>query len=190
MSVLNARRLLATCQVRHLPVVEDGLVVGMLSDRDLTVGDRQVARSLSTLQSELVAGRYRTVATVMTSPVRTIRPHDPLTLAAREMMRARVGALPVVERGVLVGILTTTDCLAALLEVLGERRRGATVSRSPAEDDPEWFRMNPMPPGDERPGRGEPARAAQPARQAAGAAASVAPPRVREDPARPLVGAP
>lgn len=147
-SVLNARRLLRTCEVRHLPVVdEQGRVVGIVSDTDLTPGDRVVAASMSAVASDLVQGRYRPVGTVMSAPVHTTSPDDSIKNAVRLLLAWRINALPVVEDGVIAGIVTTTDCLEALL---AELERPDTPS--PA-DDPDLYVAVPLGPGDERPGR-------------------------------------
>ena len=115
-SVLNARRLLNRYGIRHLPVVdEENHVVGMVSARDLAIGDSRVAASLSALQSDLVTGRYRPVESVMTSPAIVTLATEPVATAARLMLTWSIGALPVVEDGCLVGIITTGDCLRALV---------------------------------------------------------------------------
>lgn len=122
-SVLNARRLMRVQRVRHLPVVDDGdRVVGMISDRDVSLADSQMVRALSTLQSDLASGRYRPVQTVMSTPVHTVSPDEPVSLAADVMLRWQVSGMPVVDGGRLVGIITSTDCLRALLRELGRDR--------------------------------------------------------------------
>lgn len=133
-SVLNARRLLATYGIRHLPVVDGGVLVGLLSDRDLRPADPAVAWALATLRSDLVAGRYRTVSTVMSSPVVVARPGESIAAASRRMIDDRIGALPVVEGRRLVGILSLVDCLRAFLETLPEDERSlAAMTPRPQE---------------------------------------------------------
>ncbi|HUH07113.1 MAG TPA: CBS domain-containing protein [Egibacteraceae bacterium] len=115
-SVLSARRLVHLYGIRHLPVVAEGArVVGMVSDRELLTNDPLIAQALSTLQSDLLSGRYRQVEAVMASPVPTANADEPIAAAADLMLQERIAALPVLDRGRLVGILTTTDCLRALL---------------------------------------------------------------------------
>lgn len=150
-SILNARRLLRIHRIRHLPVVDGTRLVGMISDRDLLLGDTQVTQALSCLQSDLLDGRYRRVDTVMTCPVHVADADDSVRSAAQSLQRWRVSALPVVDHGHLVGIITTTDCLRGLLRLLedGARPREAGI----LEGDPDWYKTTPMPPGDDRPGR-------------------------------------
>lgn len=152
MSVLNARRMLQRYGIRHLPVVDGNELVGMVSDRDLCIGDPWAAVSVSGLQSGLMSGRYRSVATVMSSPVRVARVGDSVAFAAGQMTRWRISALPVLDRGKLVGIITATDCLAILAAARLDRRDEGSVFDLPGYD-PDIGKMTPMPPGDERPGR-------------------------------------
>jgi CBS domain-containing protein len=131
-SLLNARRLLERHGVRHLPVVDGDQVVGMVSDRDLQVRDRVLALTLSTLQSDLVSGRYRMVASVMSAPVLLALADEPVSRAAQLMAERRVGALPVLDHGRLVGILTTTDCLRGLVALDAAAHAEAATAQAAA----------------------------------------------------------
>jgi CBS domain-containing protein len=150
-SVLNARRLLQLHGFRHLPVTTGDRVVGMVSDRDIRVTDTALARSLASLESDLLTGRYRRVESVMSSPVHTVAPNAPIAVAAELMVRHHIGALPVVGPEGLVGIIGLTDCVRALL--------GSTAgARTPTSDDGIDLHLDvdapvPMGAGDERPGR-------------------------------------
>jgi acetoin utilization protein AcuB len=115
-SVLYARRVMHREQIRHLPVVAGSRLVGMVSARDIQLGDRVLAASLGTLQSDLVEGRYRTVQAVMSQPVIVVAANAPLRDAAAMLVDRRIGAPPVVDGGRLVGIMTTTDCLRVMTE--------------------------------------------------------------------------
>jgi CBS domain-containing protein len=153
-SVLAARRMLVLHGIRHLPVVADGEVVGIVSDRDIRINDRQLVASLGALQSDLVTGRYRRVASVMTAPALVVRPKMKLHLAALFMVSRRIGGLPVVEDGKLVGIITLTDCVRALALENHKLHTQAGTPRNVA-------RRTSMPAaGDPRPGRPQPDRVA------------------------------
>lgn len=95
--------------IRHLPVVRDGRVVGMLSHRDVLAHAHPEHR-------EQVEGKVRDA---LSTPVVVAPPHMDPAEAAAIMVRERVDALPVVEAGTLLGIVTTTDLLghAAQCEV-------------------------------------------------------------------------
>ena len=111
-----AEALMRTEGVRHLPVVDDsGRLLGMLTDRDLEHA-AFVPMLVSALLLEprwLVAPRVRDV---MTWSVVTTQPEVPLVRAALTMFQHRLGSLPVLESGRLVGILTASDALAAFGE--------------------------------------------------------------------------
>jgi len=104
--------------VRHVPVVTvSGKVIGMVSQRDL------LAASLSSLADSAGTNDRRQhlamsdVERVMTKPVSTIRSTNPVQDAAAVMRAQRVGSLPVVDDGHLVGIITDAD-LVRLVEYL------------------------------------------------------------------------
>lgn len=135
-SVLTARRLMARHGIRHLPVVVGGTLVGIVSDRDLRVGDKALADALTTLRSDLVSGRYRAVEAVMTRPVQTIAPGATINEAAHRMRTLKISALPVVAEGRLIGILTTDDLLATLAAVAGlDDEEGGPADEAPEAGD-------------------------------------------------------
>ena len=87
---------------RHLPVVQDGRLLGIVSDRDLN------------------GHQSSTVADVMHSSVITVSPDTPVDVAARLMLENKIGALPVVDPGTdrLVGIVSQTDLFTVLVRLL------------------------------------------------------------------------
>jgi acetoin utilization protein AcuB len=104
-SVAEARTLMGVAHVRHLVVVDDGFVVGVLSDRDL--GGR-----VSASRGDGGAGR---VEDVMSPHVVSMGPDATIRQAANRLRGRGVGCLAVMEDGRLRGIVTTTD----LLELIG-----------------------------------------------------------------------
>ena len=110
---LAALALLKAGGFRHLPVVNgDGEVVGIVDRREVEV-------FLSTAGSPGIAKRQHRVDQVMSSPVITVAPECPLEEAASLMIEHRIGSLPVVETGKLVGIITETDIFKQFVAVLG-----------------------------------------------------------------------
>jgi acetoin utilization protein AcuB len=115
----EAAKLMRARKIRHLPVVDQaGRVVGMVTARDL----RQALFAPAVQdEREDVRGLLEGLAVhdVMTRGVLSVRAAMSIRDAARLMHERKLGALPVVERERLVGILTETDVLRAFQELLG-----------------------------------------------------------------------
>jgi acetoin utilization protein AcuB len=107
-TVAEALGVLRTRGIRHLVVVEDDALAGIVSDRDL--------KQTSALHERLGQG---VVADIMTRAVITIEPTAPVEDAARVMLTEKISALPVTEAGHLVGIVTETDVMRLFVKALG-----------------------------------------------------------------------
>jgi len=119
--VRQAAELMKTRQIRHLPVVEnDGRLIGIVTDRDLRqmIFDPMIHERLGDVV-EALGGL--TVRDIMTWAVITVRPESGIRQAARLMREQKVGALPVVEAGRVVGMLTERDLLRALETLIRDR---------------------------------------------------------------------
>ena len=114
-TVHEARHLLRDRGVRHLPVVQDGTLIGIISDRDVSIDDRSLRRLEALERIGEAVGEGKPVEAVMSTSVHTIGPDASVGDAARLMLSRRISALPVVDDGTLLGIITTTDCLLAAL---------------------------------------------------------------------------
>lgn len=112
-SIKIAWKLIQERRIRHLPVVDEGRLVGIVTDRDLRRVLPSPATSLEIHELHYLLDKI-TVSEVMTRDVITTTPFTAIPDAARTLLRNRIGALPVVEGGVLVGILSQTDVLEAL----------------------------------------------------------------------------
>jgi CBS domain-containing membrane protein len=97
-------------KIRHLPVVEEGRLVGMLTQRDLYQASMSSALGFGEkARKEFL--KTVPVKEVMTDEVLTIEADADIKQAARTMLDHKVGCLPVVEKGQLVGIISETDLL-------------------------------------------------------------------------------
>jgi acetoin utilization protein AcuB len=114
----EAIKLVSQRRIRHLPVVEDGDLVGIVSDRDLKRAMASPATSLTTHELLYLLDRL-TVGEIMTRTLITIGPMFPIEDAARLMVQERIGALPVTDGRALVGIVTETDVLELFVKAMG-----------------------------------------------------------------------
>jgi acetoin utilization protein AcuB len=114
-SIEHARELCERHRINQLPVVAQGRLVGIITDRDL----RDAFPSLLDQVEHPQQARQDTlrvmVEEAMTPNVITVTPDDDIERAATILKRERLGALPVVHDGTLVGILTRTDVMSALV---------------------------------------------------------------------------
>ena len=97
-------------RIRHLPILERGRVVGILSQRDLFRSALVKAMGFKHREQKNLM-RTLQVKEVMSRPVVTVSPGVSVKEAARLMMEKKIGCLPVVEGGSLVGLVTETDIL-------------------------------------------------------------------------------
>lgn len=110
-TVAEALELTRGHNIRHLPVMDARELKGIVSDRDL----RMAMGPDADLESV-------TVSDLMTAKAVTTPPETPVETAAQLLVEHRIGCLPVVEDGELVGILTESDLLRALVDLMGGRK--------------------------------------------------------------------
>jgi acetoin utilization protein AcuB len=135
-SIHHARELMVAGRVNQLPVVVDGRLVGIVTDRDLRDAFPSVFDTAPLEQQKPKAAsdpRAITVENVMTANVITVGAGDSVIDAARRMREERIGALPVLENGRLVGIITRTDLLECLVD-LAEREEKTVAGEPPSGD--------------------------------------------------------
>ncbi|MDY7040498.1 MAG: CBS domain-containing protein [Chloroflexota bacterium] len=111
----EAERLMEEYNVRRLPVLENGQLVGIISKGDLREA-RMAELACRHPYEPVDEVRWLTVAEAMTGEVITITPQTSLAEAARLMLTHKIAGLPVLEEGQLVGILTDTDILRLLAQ--------------------------------------------------------------------------
>jgi acetoin utilization protein AcuB len=107
--------------IRHVPIVQEGQLVGLVSDRDL----RDVRGGGEDRESD--TPRWVRLGDMMTRKVVTIHPLETIEHAAREIYDRKIGCLPVVADDELVGIITSADMMRTLIEMVGAHGIGTWV---------------------------------------------------------------
>jgi acetoin utilization protein AcuB len=133
-SVAEALILCRERRIRHIPILDEGRLVGIVSDRDLrdaspALGDPERARTLREIR----------VGDVMTREVVTVDPQDSIENAAQQMYELKIESLPVVvegpladeesavDEGELLGIVTSSDVMRALVMLAGLPEPGCRI---------------------------------------------------------------
>jgi acetoin utilization protein AcuB len=136
-SIAHAREIMETQRVNQLPVVVDGRLVGIITDRDLrdaypsvfdSAHHRKAHKGESFTEPSAIA-----VEAVMTPHVVVLGPNDSVVEAARRMRQERIGAIPIAEDGHVVGIITRSDILDAFATLMEGGAALPFVSANPPE---------------------------------------------------------
>ncbi len=135
LSVQDALALMREKRIRRLLVADaQGKLVGIVSEKDLLYASPSPTTSLSVYEIPYLLSRL-SVEKVMTRQVISVSEDAPLEEAAIAMADRKIGGLPVLKDGALVGIITETDIFRTFLKLLGGRAKGvrATVRTSGAK---------------------------------------------------------
>mgnify|MGYP003547005273 CR=1 FL=1 len=120
--------------IRRAPVIKNGKLVGIVSQTDLLNASPSPVTTLSVWEMNHLLSKV-TVSRVMSKKIRTVNAGTPIEEAARIMADAKIGGLPVMSDGKLVGIITETDLFKIFLEMMGARQKAtrvtATISDQP-----------------------------------------------------------
>ena len=127
MSALDAQAFMRREHIRRAPVIQDGKLVGIVTEGDLLNASPTQATLLSVWEINYLVSKIK-VSQVMTKKVMTIAEDTPIEEAARVMIDNKIGGLPVTREGKVVGIITETDLFKVMLEMLGARQRGVRAS--------------------------------------------------------------
>lgn len=125
--IVDALNLMKRAHIRRTPVIKDGKLVGIISDKDLLNASPSPATSLSVWEMNYVLTKIL-VKDVMSRNVLTVTEDTPIEEAARIMADNKIGGLPVLREGRLVGIITETDLFKIFLELMGARELGVRVT--------------------------------------------------------------
>jgi acetoin utilization protein AcuB len=109
-TLATARGLMDRGKFRALPVLENGTLIGIVTDRDLRKHEGLAGKAVGYLEGTKVTD-------AMTPDPMTVPPESLAVDAARLLVERKIGGLPVMDKGKLVGIVTTSDLLRALVDM-------------------------------------------------------------------------
>ena len=127
MPISDALNLMKKEQIRRVPVVKNGKLAGIVSDKDLLNASPSPVTTLSIWEMNYLLSKI-TVSEVMSKNVMTVTEDTPIEQAARIMADNKIGGLPVMRDGNVIGIITETDLFKVFLELLGARESGVRVT--------------------------------------------------------------
>jgi acetoin utilization protein AcuB len=117
--------------LRRAPVTRAGVVVGMLTDRDLA---RILPGNIAAIEKGTAHPAFkRHIDSVIKAELYSVHPNDHIEQAAQIMLRAKVGALPVLDEGRAVGILTESDIFKLFVRRGMTQRGHRLILRAPAQ---------------------------------------------------------
>lgn len=126
-SIPEAQAMMTKHKVRHLPVVDDGKVVGVISANDIAAALPSKATTLSTSEATYLISKLN-VDKVMSRPPITIAPDALLEEAAVLMRNKKIEMLPVVADRELLGVITESDILDSFIDILGFKEHGTRLT--------------------------------------------------------------
>ena len=122
----TAKKILQEKGVRHLPVVDGKKLVGLVTNMDIRKAEASPATSLEIRELHYLLDKLK-VSEIMTRNVITISPDISIEEATILMHDNKIGCLPVVEEGNLVGIITEDDIMEILIDVMGMKEKGSRL---------------------------------------------------------------
>jgi CBS domain-containing protein len=115
-TLASARKLMAEHHIRHIPVLSaEGTLIGVVTQRDvLAAGDSRVMSRKEEAREE----KYVALSAIMTTPVQTVDENASLRGTAMHLQKNKLGCLPVLRKGKLVGIITDSDFIAIAINLM------------------------------------------------------------------------
>jgi len=114
-------------KIKHVPVMKNGKLKGILSDRDIKEYTPSKATSLDIYELHYLLAKTK-IKDIMTEKVITTPPDAPVEVAAMTLLDKEIGCLPVLDKGELVGIISDRDIYHALVDITGVRHGGHRIS--------------------------------------------------------------
>ncbi len=125
--VIDAQKIMKENNIRRLPVVDKGKVLGIITKHDLLEASPSPATSLSVHELNYLLSKMKVKEIMKKNPV-TLTPDTPFEEALKIGQDNRIGSFPVVENGKLVGIATESDIVRFLTRALGIREEGSRIT--------------------------------------------------------------
>jgi acetoin utilization protein AcuB len=125
--VLDAQKVMKENNIRRLPIVNKGKLVGIVTKHDLLEASPSPATSLSVYELNYLLSKMKVKDIMKKNPV-TVTPNTPFEEALRIGQEKKIGAFPVVEDGKLVGITTESDIIRFLTRALGIKEEGSRIT--------------------------------------------------------------
>jgi acetoin utilization protein AcuB len=124
----DAFQIMREKRIRHLPVVDEkGKLIGVVARTDLLHASPSMATTLSVFEMNFLLANLH-VGKIMSAPPITVSEDAPLEEAARVMVQNKIGCLPVMHGGDLVGMITETDIFETFVEILGGEEASLRVT--------------------------------------------------------------
>ena len=127
MPINEALNLMKKDHIRRAPVIHNGKLIGIVSDKDLLNASPSPVTSLSVWEMNYLLSKI-TVKDVMTKKVMTVQENTPIEEAARILADNKIGGMPVMRGDKVVGMITETDLFKMFLELMGAREKGVRVT--------------------------------------------------------------
>ena len=134
-TLASARQLLAEHHIRHIPIVSaEGSLIGVVSQRDvLAAADSTVVNRTGERSRE----QYVALSEIMTTPVQTVEESASLRGTAMHLQKNKLGCLPVLRHGKLVGIITDSDFVAIAINLMEQLEYAEPEDDEFADEDEE-----------------------------------------------------
>ena len=125
--VIDAQKIMKENNIRRLPVVDKGKLLGIVTKHDLLEASPSPATSLSVHELNYLLSKMKVKEIMKKNPV-TLTPDTPFEEALKTGQEKKIGAFPVMENGKLVGIATESDIVRFLTRALGIREEGSRIT--------------------------------------------------------------
>ena len=125
--VLDAQKIMKENNIRRLPIVDKGKLLGIVTQHDLLEASPSPATSLSIHELNYLLAKMKVKEVMKKNPI-TLTPDTPFEEALRIGQDKKIGSFPVVDKGKLVGIATESDIVRFLTRALGIREEGSRIT--------------------------------------------------------------